>query len=100
MIEICVDRFDLFFCSLIALCFKLIPIQDKPMRQLIYSHIVNDIKNSNAKKHDPKMNNALQNLMFENISDPNELVARKTLDILVHLYNKKIWYFERIDVPD
>lgn len=30
--------------------------------------------------------------MFTNMTDNNELVARKTLDILVELYKKKVWY--------
>lgn len=37
--------------SLLSLFFKLFRIKDKPLRELLRSHIVADIKRSNAKKH-------------------------------------------------
>lgn len=39
--------------SLLSLFFKLFRVKDKPLRLLLRSHIVNDIKRSNAKKYPP-----------------------------------------------
>lgn len=65
----------------------------------MYSHIVTDIKNANAKAKNNKLNKSLQSYMFtilESVktgnSDENAIAAKKSVDVCIELYNKQIWY--------
>ena len=42
--------------SLLGLFFELFRCQDKLLRKMLYEHIVNDIKRTNAKHKDNKLN--------------------------------------------
>ena len=46
-----------FFISLLELFFALFRCKDRLLRQMLYSHIVTDIKNINAKHKNNKVNN-------------------------------------------
>ncbi|KAI9323748.1 SDA1-domain-containing protein [Dichotomocladium elegans] len=72
--------------------------RDKALRELLYSHIVNDIKNANAKAKNNKLNKTLQSYMFtilESVktgnSDENAVSAKKGIDVCIDLYKKNIW---------
>eukprot|EP01116_Phalansterium_solitarium_P020621 TRINITY_DN6131_c0_g3_i1.p1 TRINITY_DN6131_c0_g3~~TRINITY_DN6131_c0_g3_i1.p1 ORF type:complete len:836 (-),score=300.68 TRINITY_DN6131_c0_g3_i1:150-2657(-) len=77
--------------ELLALFFKLFRVPDKQLRKLLYSHIVSDIKKINAKHRNNKLNTTLQNFMFTMMQDPSEIAAKKSLDVMVELYHKRIW---------
>lgn len=84
--------------SLLPLFFTLFKCKDKQLRELLYSHIVNDIKNSNAKVKNNKMNKTLQSFMFTMLesaktgnSDENAIAAKKSVDVCVDLYHKNVW---------
>ncbi|RIB06449.1 SDA1-domain-containing protein [Gigaspora rosea] len=74
---------------------EIIPIRDKQLRELLYSHIISDIKNNNAKHKNNKLNKTLQNFMYtilQNTTDNiNVVAAKKSLDACVELYKKGIW---------
>ncbi|CAG8556062.1 6710_t:CDS:10 [Gigaspora rosea] len=63
---------------------EIIPIRDKQLRELLYSHIISDIKNNNAKHKNNKLNKTLQNFMYtilQNTTDNiNVVAAKKSLD--------------------
>ncbi|KAI8341259.1 SDA1-domain-containing protein [Chlamydoabsidia padenii] len=84
--------------KLLPLFFTLFKCKDKALRELLYNHIVNDIKNANAKAKNNKLNKTLQSFMFTILesaksgsSDENAVAAKKSVDICVDLYGKNIW---------
>eukprot|EP00163_Fabomonas_tropica_P018404 TRINITY_DN3270_c0_g1_i2.p1 TRINITY_DN3270_c0_g1~~TRINITY_DN3270_c0_g1_i2.p1 ORF type:complete len:710 (+),score=171.06 TRINITY_DN3270_c0_g1_i2:123-2252(+) len=77
--------------DLLSLFFTLFRCRDKVLREMLYSHIVNDIKNLNNKHRNNKVNNALQNFMFTMLQDSSVVAARKSLDVMIELYERKIW---------
>ncbi|KAI9138407.1 SDA1-domain-containing protein [Paraphysoderma sedebokerense] len=106
--------------TLLPLFFLLFKCHDKSLRELLYTHIVTDIKNSNAKHKNNKLNKTLQNFMYtvltpppgyEYISKPNysntntnaistggsaeqgwsAIAARKSLEVCIELYKKNVW---------
>lgn len=81
----------LFISRVLQLFFKLFKVPDKPLRELLYNHIVTDIKNLNAKHKNNKINNALQNFMFTMMQDANEVCAKKAIDVMIELYRKRLW---------
>jgi len=74
------------------LFFKLFRCKDKTLRQMLYSHIVTDIKNLNEKHRNQKVNRTLQNFMYTMLNDPSEIAAKKSLDVMIDLYRKRIWF--------
>jgi len=75
----------------LELFFKLLNAQDKLLRSTLYAHIVNDIKNVNAKHKNNKINTTLQNYMFSMLNDSCAIAAKISLDIMIELYRKNIW---------
>lgn len=71
--------------------FQLFRCKDKPLRALLFSHIVNDIKKVNQKSQNHRLNNTLQNFMFTMLNDENEMAARKSLDVMIELWRRKVW---------
>ncbi|CAM9920575.1 unnamed protein product, partial [Hapterophycus canaliculatus] len=80
--------------ELLSLFFGLFHCQarlDKMLRVMLYDHIVNDIKSINEKGRNPKLNKTIQNLVFTMLKDDSEIAAKKSLDIMVVLYRKRVW---------
>ncbi|CAO3647454.1 unnamed protein product [Cunninghamella blakesleeana] len=84
--------------KLLPLFFTLFKCKDKALRELLYNHIVNDIKNANSKAKNNKLNKTLQSFMFTILesaktgnTDENAIAAKKSVDICIELYNKNIW---------
>lgn len=38
-----------------------------------------------------KLNKAIQGIVFGMLKDDSEIAAKKSLDIMVHLYRKRVW---------
>ncbi|KAI7850372.1 SDA1-domain-containing protein [Circinella umbellata] len=83
---------------LLPLFFTLFKCKDKHLRELLYSHIVNDIKNANIKAKNNKLNRSLQSFMFTMLesvktgnSDENAVAAKKSVDVCIDLYHKNVW---------
>lgn len=111
-----IDRLQLF-----PTLFKLLGLQDKALRSLVFSHIVNDVKRLNRKKVPGyvKLNHSLQNFVSGMLGNkPSSAAAtaatttdssaasssatasaatasKKALDILVDLWRRKLWNDER-----
>ncbi|XP_009866879.1 PREDICTED: protein SDA1 homolog, partial [Apaloderma vittatum] len=77
--------------SLLELFFQLLRCHDKLLRQTLYTHIVTDIKNVNAKHKNNKVNTTLQNFMYTMLRDSNPTAAKISLDVMIELYRRNIW---------
>ncbi|KAI5612766.1 protein SDA1-like, partial [Silurus asotus] len=77
--------------SLLELFFELLHCHDKLLRKTLYTHIVTDIKNINAKHKNNKLNTTLQNFMYTMLRDSNPIAAKISLDVMMELYKRNIW---------
>ena len=77
--------------DLLELSFKLFRCPDKHLRELLHNHIVNDIKRLNAKQKNNAVNKKLQNFMYTMLADDNAIAAKKSLDVMIELYKKRVW---------
>ncbi|XP_068797317.1 protein SDA1 homolog isoform X2 [Struthio camelus] len=77
--------------SLLELFFQLLRCHDKLLRKTLYTHIVSDIKNINAKHKNNKINTTLQNFMYTMLRDSNPTAAKISLDVMIELYRRNIW---------
>lgn len=71
--------------------FQLLCCQDKELRQKIQEFIINDLTRINEKAKNHKVNKFIRNKCCENLLNPNVKAARKTLNIMILLFKKKIW---------
>ncbi|KAF9366301.1 Protein SDA1 [Mortierella sp. NVP85] len=86
--------------SLLSLFFTLFRCRDKILRDTLYNHIVNDIKVSNQKAKNNKMNKTLQGFMYTMLTSAegaagtgseNAIAAKRSLDVCIELYRKNVW---------
>ncbi|XP_061657027.1 protein SDA1 homolog [Syngnathoides biaculeatus] len=77
--------------GLLELFFELLRCHDKLLRKTLYTHIVSDIKNINAKHKNNKVNSTLQNFMYTMLRDRNPIAAKISLDVMAELYKRNIW---------
>lgn len=77
--------------GLLELFFELLRCHDKLLRKTLYTHIVTDIKNINAKHKNNKINTMLQNFMYTMLRDSNPVAAKISLDVMAELYKRNIW---------
>ena len=79
--------------TLLPLFFKLFRCQDKPLRTLLHQHIVSDIRNTNKHKKSNRLNRVLQSFLYTVMEDKSSAVAaKKSLDVMIELYHRNIWY--------
>lgn len=77
--------------DLLQLFFELFKCQDKSLRAFLRDHIVTDLKNTNAKHKDVKLNSSMQNFMFKMINDSHHVAAKMALKVMIELYKKNVW---------
>ncbi|XP_064415623.1 protein SDA1 homolog isoform X5 [Latimeria chalumnae] len=77
--------------SLLELFFELLRCRDKLLRKTLYTHIVTDIKNINAKHKNNKVNITLQNFMYTMLRDSNVIAGKMSLDVMIELYKRNVW---------
>jgi protein SDA1 len=83
---------------LLPILFALFKIQDKPLRLLLFNHIISDVKRINLKRTPGylRTNSQLQNYMYTMLSDKTSpLAAKKSLDVMIDLWRRKIWNDEK-----
>uniref|UniRef100_A0A672HFF8 Protein SDA1 n=1 Tax=Salarias fasciatus TaxID=181472 RepID=A0A672HFF8_SALFA len=66
-------------------------VLEPDLRMTLYTHIVTDIKNINAKHKNNKVNTSLQNFMYTMLRDSNPIAAKISLDVMMELYKRNIW---------
>lgn len=66
---------------------------DKPLRELLFSHIVNDIAKGPSAGRSNSERSAVQNHFFQTLSsrDTDSVIARKCVAIIIELYRRKVW---------
>uniref|UniRef100_A0A8C1IXA0 Protein SDA1 n=1 Tax=Cyprinus carpio TaxID=7962 RepID=A0A8C1IXA0_CYPCA len=58
-------------------------VLEPDLRMTLYTHIVTDIKNINAKHKNNKLNTTLQNFMYTMLRDSNPIAAKISLDVMI-----------------
>ena len=106
--------------TLMELFFKLMTVQDKVLRQTVYTHIINDLKNMNKNSKNEQVNRKMQSFMHKIVTASNsnnsggngssngngsgdsnnapsssDIAARRCVDVACELYRRKIWTDER-----
>ena len=76
---------------LLRVFFGLFRVRDKYLRALVFGHIVHDIRRLNEKRSDEGANRALQGAMYGLLADANTSTAKKSLDVMVELYRRRVW---------
>eukprot|EP00887_Chlorella_sp_A99_P007365 scaffold2.g7365.t1 len=85
------NRGQLAPTALLPLLFKLFRVQDKALRQLVFRHITADIKNSNKRQRNERLNRAVQNFMYSVLQDEHEASAKKGLAVLTEMWRRHVW---------
>jgi len=77
--------------AVLPVFFKLFRCKDKELRKFLHSIIIDDIKtlNANAKNH--TINKKLQNFILSLLQNPNEDAAKKSMNVMIELYKRRIW---------
>ena len=105
--------------TLLELFFRLLRVNDKLLRKMLYTHIITDIKRLNVKRANNQVNlvrniqvnilnvfmcilmvykyacvvhlQAMQNFMYAMLQDSSPVAGKMSLDVLIELYRKNIW---------
>lgn len=93
--------------KLLELFFRLMAVvPDKGLREQLYKHMVNDIRNINKKgKRDEKVNRAIQAFLHRVVSthggegagdeSATDIAAKRATDMVCELYRRKVWTDDR-----
>jgi protein SDA1 len=77
--------------SLLELFFQLFRCPDKPLREMLYKHIVSDVRRLNEGHKNAGVNKTLQNFMYSMLTDDNKIAAKMSLDVMIELHHKQVW---------
>jgi protein SDA1 len=92
---------------LLELFFRLMAVvPDKGLRELLYKHMVNDIRNINKKgKRDDKVNRSIQSFLHRVVSQhglegsgqeaATDVAAKRATDMVCELYRRQVWNDDR-----
>jgi protein SDA1 len=75
---------------MIPLFLKLLKCQDKVLRKRLTEIITTDLARMNLKHKNNNVNKKIQNFCQEMMKDPNKKAVRKTVNIMIYLYKKKV----------
>jgi protein SDA1 len=77
-------------------------VSDKALRELLYCHIVNDIRNMNKRgKRQEKVNRSVQAFLHKIVSadevsgEESATAAKRATDIVCELYRRQVWTDQR-----
>ena len=77
--------------EVLPLFFNLLKCQDKILRKKLCDCIISDLTKINQNHKKNEINRSIQNYCEKLLHDTNKKLARKTLNIMITLYQKKIW---------
>ena len=88
---------------LLELFFRILSVvPDKTLRELLYSHIVNDVKNINKKgKRNETVNRSIQAFLHRVVSlesdgeEATDMAQKRATDMVCELYRRAVWTDER-----
>ena len=93
--------------KLLELFFRLMAVvPDKGLREMLYKHIVNDIRNVNKKgKRNEKVNRSIQSFLHRVVSNhgqegtgfeaATDVAAKRATDMVCELYRRQVWTDDR-----
>jgi protein SDA1 len=73
----------------IPLFFRLLSCEDKVLRRMLHGHILADVKRMQASGD--KGRRSLQSFLFGMVNEPNEVLVKRSLNVLVDLFRRRIW---------
>ena len=74
-----------------SLSFRLFRVADKPLRVLLYRHVVADMKAANRKKVAETVNRQVQSFLHTVLAEPHEGCAKRAVALLAELYRRHVW---------
>ena len=77
--------------DLLPLFFKMFRCEDKPLRALVFAHVVAAVRRANKTKRDETLNRSVQNFLRSALMDENVAAAKKALAVLTELYRRNVW---------
>ena len=75
----------------LPLFFSLMKCQDKILRKKLSDCIISDLTKINSNHKNNEVNKNIQTYCEKLLNEPNKKLGRKTLNIMISLYQKKIW---------
>jgi protein SDA1 len=78
--------------ELLPLWVSCLRLRDKSLRKLVCAHVVADVKRSNSKRRDDRLNRAAQAALGSSASlDESSAAARASLGLLAELWRRRLW---------
>lgn len=71
--------------------FRLFRCHDKVLKQLLFRHIIADIKAANRKHKDNKLNRGVQTFLYGLLQGDDEAAALRALAVLTELHRRNVW---------
>ena len=75
--------------------FKLFRCKDKELRKFLHGVIISDLKKLNEKAKNHSINKKMQNFVAGLLQDPNEDSSRRSLNVMIELYKRRVWNDEK-----
>jgi protein SDA1 len=100
------NRGQLPATALLPLLFRLFRVEDRALRELLHKHIVADVRASNAKTRNERLNRQLQSYLYGVLQQQNnatttttttttsaadEAAAKRALAVLTELWRRGVW---------
>eukprot|EP00252_Welwitschia_mirabilis_P006422 TRINITY_DN17304_c0_g1_i2.p1 TRINITY_DN17304_c0_g1~~TRINITY_DN17304_c0_g1_i2.p1 ORF type:complete len:320 (+),score=56.66 TRINITY_DN17304_c0_g1_i2:92-1051(+) len=82
-------------CETLPLFMMLQTLEDKELKKLAFSHVVQSIRRMNVKHKNDVRNRALQTILFGLLQEEQEAQAKSALSVLCDLHRRRVWYDER-----
>ena len=77
--------------ALFNVCFELFRCQDKKLRDLLYGHIISDLKRILEKGCNQKTTREFQKFLFTELQKETEHSSKIALQILIEMYRRRLW---------
>jgi protein SDA1 len=75
--------------------FKLFRCKDKELRKFLHGSLISDLKEINKSAKNHAVNKKLQGFVLSLLQDPNEDAAKRSLNVMIELYKRRIWNDEK-----
>eukprot|EP00890_Picochlorum_soloecismus_P002101 jgi/Picsp_1/2892/NSC_01117-R1_protein len=76
---------------LLPVLFRLFPLKDKTLRQLMSRHIAADIRGANKKSKNEQFNRKIQNILLPIVEEDDEICAKRALVVLTDMWRRQVW---------
>ncbi|KAJ0765486.1 putative SDA1 domain-containing protein [Helianthus annuus] len=70
-------------------------LSDKPLKVLVFSHVIHSIRRMNQKHKTETENRALQSILFSMLQEEDEKKATRSLVTICDLHRRKVWFDDR-----